>query len=430
MPLNNGEALKASELRYRRVFEAARDGILIVDFETGLILDANKFLIDLLGLSKTDFLQKHLWEIGALKDIAASQKNFQKLQNKNHVRFEDLPLVAKDGKKINVEFVSNVYEVAGEKTIQCNIRDITERKQLERQAQKRIKELQAFFSFAEITEQPHITLDQVYQKVADILPKSWQYTDIACARTTLGDKEFRTKNFRESTWMQFAPVKVQGAVVGKIEVGYLDERPEADEGPFMKEERMLINALAERLGRITERMRLRQEFQRAEQEFKAVFDHAADGILIVDPETKKFRLSNPTICRMLGYTSEEIENLGIMDIHPKKDVPYVLEQFAKQVRGESTLAQDLPVQRKDGGVFYADVNATPIAIGDQQYLMGFFHDTTERKKAEEEIKKSKEALQAKVEALERLNQLTLGRELKMMELKNKIKELEAKLNKQ
>ncbi|HQT44468.1 MAG TPA: PAS domain S-box protein, partial [Candidatus Micrarchaeota archaeon] len=124
--------VKVSELRYRRLFETAQDGILLIDFDTGMILDANQFLIDLLGYSKKDFLKKYLWEVGVFKDIAASKENFATLQKKRFVRFEDLPLETKAGKKIEVEFVANAYKVDGTTTIQCNIRDITERKNLAR----------------------------------------------------------------------------------------------------------------------------------------------------------------------------------------------------------------------------------------------------------------------------------------------------------
>lgn len=111
------------------MFETAQDGILLVDFHTGMILDVNKFLLDMLDFSKADFLKRHLWEVGVFKDIAASKKNFRTLQRKRYVRFEDLPLVTKSGKKMDVEFVANAYQVDGETTIQCNIRDITSRVQ-------------------------------------------------------------------------------------------------------------------------------------------------------------------------------------------------------------------------------------------------------------------------------------------------------------
>jgi diguanylate cyclase (GGDEF)-like protein/PAS domain S-box-containing protein len=122
-------SLKISELRYRRLFETAQDGILILDAETGMITDVNPFLIDMLGYSREEFVEKKLWEVGAFKDIEASQDAFEALQKNEYIRYEDLPLKAKDGKLKQVEFVSNVYLVGSEKVIQCNIRDITDRKQ-------------------------------------------------------------------------------------------------------------------------------------------------------------------------------------------------------------------------------------------------------------------------------------------------------------
>ena len=125
----NVQQIRTSELRYRRLFEAAQDGILLLDAETGAITDVNPFLIDMLGYSREEFVEKKLWEVGAFKDIEASQEAFAALQRNEYIRYEDLPLRAKSGRLVDVEFVSNVYLVGGEKVIQCNIRDITERKQ-------------------------------------------------------------------------------------------------------------------------------------------------------------------------------------------------------------------------------------------------------------------------------------------------------------
>jgi diguanylate cyclase (GGDEF)-like protein/PAS domain S-box-containing protein len=125
----NVQKIRTSELRYRRLFEAAQDGILILDARTGAITDVNPFLIKLLGYSREEFVEKKLWEVGAFKDVETSQQAFEALQKNEYIRYEDLPLRAKSGKLIDVEFVSNVYLVGGEKVIQCNIRDISERKQ-------------------------------------------------------------------------------------------------------------------------------------------------------------------------------------------------------------------------------------------------------------------------------------------------------------
>lgn len=124
-------ALQISETRYRRLFETAQDGILILDADTGRITDVNPFLMKMLGYSHGEFLGKQLWEIGPFKDIAAARTAFHELQTTGYIRYEDLPLEASDGRRLNVEFVSNVYWVDQQRVIQCNIRDITDRKQRE-----------------------------------------------------------------------------------------------------------------------------------------------------------------------------------------------------------------------------------------------------------------------------------------------------------
>jgi PAS domain S-box-containing protein/putative nucleotidyltransferase with HDIG domain len=124
------KSLEASELRYRRLFEAAQDGILILDAKTGMIEDVNPFLITMLGYSREEFVEKKLWEVGAFQDIKASKEAFEILQDREYIRYENLPLKTKDGRLIQVEFVSNVYLAGTEKVIQCNIRDITEHKRI------------------------------------------------------------------------------------------------------------------------------------------------------------------------------------------------------------------------------------------------------------------------------------------------------------
>jgi len=130
------ESLQASETRYRRLFESAKDGILILDADTGEITDANPFMKEMLGYSNDEFLGKKLWELDHFKDIVTNKFNFQELQSKDYIRYDDLPLRTKSGQEIAVEFVSNVYQVNGKKVIQCNIRDITERKRAEEELQK------------------------------------------------------------------------------------------------------------------------------------------------------------------------------------------------------------------------------------------------------------------------------------------------------
>jgi PAS domain S-box-containing protein len=124
-------ALEASETRYRRLFETAQDGILIIDAETEQIIDVNPFLINMLHYSREDLVGKKLWEIGPFKDTVLSMASFETLQRVGYIRYDHLPLETKEGTGVDVEFVSNVYLVDSQRIIQCNIRDITETKRAE-----------------------------------------------------------------------------------------------------------------------------------------------------------------------------------------------------------------------------------------------------------------------------------------------------------
>jgi PAS domain S-box-containing protein len=134
------EALRASEVRYRRLFETAKDGILILNAETGLIVDVNPFLVKMLGFSHEQLMGKAIWEIGFFKDIASNKDKFIELQRRRYVRYENLPLETADGRQIEVEFVSNVYIVDHKRVVQCNLRDITERKREEREIEEKLME--------------------------------------------------------------------------------------------------------------------------------------------------------------------------------------------------------------------------------------------------------------------------------------------------
>jgi diguanylate cyclase (GGDEF)-like protein/PAS domain S-box-containing protein len=130
--LSNAE-LSFSEIRYRRLFESAREGILILDGDSGKIIEANPFFVELLGYQYEKLTGKEIWEIGPFKDILASKEAIIELQDKGYIRYENLPLKTSDGRHINVEYICNVYLEGQRKVIQCNIRDITKQKKMEEQ---------------------------------------------------------------------------------------------------------------------------------------------------------------------------------------------------------------------------------------------------------------------------------------------------------
>jgi PAS domain S-box-containing protein len=145
---------------------------------------------------------------------------------------------------------------------------------------------------------------------------------------------------------------------------------------------------------ILRRKRAERRLTESEQRLRAIFDNATDGILLADPETKQFSTGNKMICQMLGYDLDELKSLSIKDVHPEEHSAYVTEQFEKQARGEISLARDIPVKRKDGTVFYADVNSARVKLSGKNYLMGLFRDITERRQAEAALRESQELFDA------------------------------------
>jgi PAS domain S-box-containing protein len=139
---------------------------------------------------------------------------------------------------------------------------------------------------------------------------------------------------------------------------------------------------------ISERNQADNKLTESEEIFRVIFDNASDGILLADPETKRFYLGNKTICQKLMYSEEEIKNIWIDDIHTEEALPGVIEEFEKLTRREKELAKDIPIKRKDGSIFYADINSFPVTIAGKQYITGIFRDITETKKMEELLRES------------------------------------------
>jgi PAS domain S-box-containing protein len=160
-------------------------------------------------------------------------------------------------------------------------------------------------------------------------------------------------------------------VEGNVNCRFKDGKPFATRGIFRD---------------VTERKQVEETLRESEARYKALFAGAPEGMLVADLQTQQFRHANPAICRMFGYTEEEFLRLGVTDIHPKESLSYVLTEFEAQARGEKLLSADLPCQRKDGSLFYANVNAVMVALDGLRCIVGFFTDVTERKKAEEALR--------------------------------------------
>ena len=264
-----------------------------------------------------------------------------------------------------------------------------ERERVEHELRERVKDLACLYGIANILERAGITLDETYQEVANLLLQSWQYPEIACAKITIDGKEFKTTNYRETRWKQSAVIKVHNNDVGKIEVAYLQERPVIDEGPFQKEERLLINAVAERLGRRTEHKRTEASLRESENRYRALFDSANDGMLVHDLEGNII-MANIAMTELTGYTIDELMKMNISQFLSAPSFETAMEQQRRRLEDKSGAGPqryELQMIRKDGLEKIIEVVTSLLASGEQPpIIQTIARDVTEQKRARENLR--------------------------------------------
>jgi len=290
-----------------------------------------------------------------------------------------------------------------EASIVVSLKDVTEQKQTEEALREkthdlvqRLKELNCLYGISHIVEEPGISLREILQGTIDLIPPAWQYPEITCARLILEDQTLTSNNFNETVWKQSSDIVLHGKRLGSLEVFYLEERPESDEGPFSKEERDLVNGIAERLGGIIERRRAEDALKESEDQIRLTVENAPLGIGTVYLDGR-LRTMNPAYCDMLGYSSEELSNMTFDDIsHPDdrekshKAFQGLLDRKAARLEFEKRyIHKDGSVvdviQR--GGIVY-DSSGNPL------FIIGISEDITEKKRLEAQLQRAQ-----KMEAL-------------------------------
>jgi len=258
------ERLRDSEERLHILFEHAPDGYYLSDLK-GVFIDGNAAAETITGYQRSELIGKSFLTLGLLSSADALRATLLLAKNRlgRSTGPDGFVLSRKDGRSIAVEISTHPIRIGGRRLVLGIARDITKRRRIERDLRERVKELQAFYDLSDLAERQDASLDDLCRALAEGLPGSWQHDDVAGARILLEGRDYRSKNFAESEWMQSAPILVGGRAAGAIDVCYLEKRPAADEGPFLTEERRLIQAIAERLGRIAERKQAEHALERS-----------------------------------------------------------------------------------------------------------------------------------------------------------------------
>ena len=267
------------------------------------------------------------------------------------------------------------------------VTDITERKKAEVALRERIKELDCLYGISAILEVPGISLDEILKRVAMIVPPSWQYSDITEACIVLEEQAFQTAHFRETSWMQASEIIVNGKTVGQIRVCYLEERQASDEGPFMIEERHLLDAIAERLGRIIERVWAEKALQQSEQKYRALFKDSMDAVVISTVDGKLLDF-NDSLMSLTGYGGDELLGLNAVKLYAN---PSDREMFVRGIQKTGTVKEyAVKWVKKDRTEIdvVMTLSARRDAYGNILGYQGIVRDITERRRLEASLQRS------------------------------------------
>jgi PAS domain S-box-containing protein len=279
-------------------------------------------------------------------------------------------------------------------------RDITMRKHIEERLQRqthdlaeRVKELNCLYQFSKLIETPDISLEEIFQGTVDLIPAAWQYPEITCAKLTINGFVFATENFKETKWKLTGDIPVGSSSTGYVEVFYMEERPEADVGPFLREEQNLLDAIGERLGGAIQRRHAEEALIYRDKRLQSFYDNAAIGIAIADPEGN-YQQVNKHYLEMFGYDNEdELFEYTVGEVLHPDDRESTLKAQKGLASGKINFFRDEKrYRRKDGSYFWGDVSVSPIKdIHSEIYAFtAIIVDITERKLAEEALKWSEE----------------------------------------
>jgi len=382
------EMVNSNQTDFRNIISSIADSIVIVD-QKGNICFANP--------SAEDFFGRNL------KELLGKPFGFPHIKDQT----TEIEVISKSGELRMAEMRMTESVLGGKKVYLASIRDFTELKLLEQGLRKqgrdlaaRVKELSCLYGISKVTERPKASFEEIARGILALIPPAWQYPEITCARIILNGQEFTTKNFKETDWKQTSDIFVNGKQAGVLEVNYLEERPEKDEGLFLKEERSLIDAIAERLGHILDRIKGKEELQRTNRFLDSIIENIPNMIFLKDAKELRFIRFNRAGEDLLGYSRDDLLGKNDYDLFPKEQADWFTEKDQKVLREMDVIdIEEEPVRTRHKGERTLHTKKVPIlnVEGEPEYLLGISEDITERKKLEAQFQQAQ-----KMEAVGRL----------------------------
>jgi PAS domain S-box-containing protein len=255
---------------------------------------------------------------------------------------------------------------------------------------ERIKELNCLIRLSRLAERHDRSQDDMLQAAVETIPSGWKYPEIACARIILEREEFKTGNFNETLWKQSSGIFVHGSLIGGLEVCYLEERPAADEGPFLKDERNLINAVAVELGKLIELKRAYNDLRQGEEKYRGLFEANNDAIFIVESDTLRIIDCNRQAERLTGRSRADLLSMDAGRILSGRSGSLASEDFARRVL-ESAKATECEIVARDAAAIPVSTFAASFAFGGRVCHQLILRDISAHKETERVLREAKDA---------------------------------------
>jgi len=379
------------EKLYRTMANRSQVGVYVV--WKGKFRFVNPHIIAYSGFSEEELFNRDTLSLVHLEDRDMVRENAIKMLKNERQHPYEYRLITRDGRILWIlETVTSIVYF-GERAVLGNSMNISEERKaknkLEQQTynlNKRIKELNCLYSISDFVEKDMLLAD-ILRGMVNIIPLAMQYPEKSCARIIVDELEFRTENFREAYDKIRKDVVVSNEQIGAVEIYYLmEEGSGKSNGAFLEEEKDLINAIAERLGRIIERKRNEEALRESELKYSTFVEKAKDGIAII--QNYGYTFVNKAMTEITGYEMGELMEMHFLDIFAPEHKDLLSQRHAKRLSGEEVPpVYEAKIQQKNGRFIHVEVSFNLITYNGNPADMGFIRDITERINAEQEIRK-------------------------------------------
>lgn len=415
------DELEKSEKRFRDISLNIADWIWEVD-TNGVYTFVSDSVKDILGYEPEELIGKTLFHVMQKDEVVRVGEIFNDIAaRKANLIDLEYYCITKDGKNVclllnALPILSEIGELMGYRGVDKNI---TERKLLERNQvtllydlKKRVRELKCLYRFSRLVAQTGISLDEIFEGLVNMLPSSWQYPDITCTRIIFDGNEYKTDNFKVTQWILSADIIVNDEKKGTVDVCYLEKEAELFQGPFLKEERDLIDEIAERLSKVIEQIKSEEDLAHYQKHLEELVENRTKDIrvlsqainfspasVIITDSEGIIEYVNPKFQEMTGYTSNEVIGESISILRSEDFAKKVYKDLWKTIKSGKEWHGDLKNRKKNGENYWVSTSIRAIKEdgGTIRHFIGLQEDITRRKEAEDALHESEERFRALVQ---------------------------------